>query len=1001
MSATGRLQWLAGGGEMAALVASKDWSNSPLGPIQSWPQSLRTTVSLCLGSNFPINIIWGPGHNQIYNDGYRVVCGAVHPRAMGEDYRVTWASAWPAVGEAFERALAGETSYLENQRMFLERNGYHEETFFTFSLSPIRDESGKVAGLFHPVTETTATMLAERRTRALREIADGAGRASGLGNACELLLATLCEHAFDLPFAALYLTSADGSHARLRGVCGREGGDAFTPEVIPLAGSGEARGRRWPLLESLSGGRAVLVDVRARFGDVAAYEYPEPVANAFVLPVHPGGVGQPLGYLVVGASPRLPLDEKYVGFFEMLGGATTAALGNVRAYEMERSRAEALAELDRAKTTFFSNVSHEFRTPLTLMLGPLEHMLAEGPGLTEAARRELEVVHRSALRLLKLVNALLDFSRIEAGRAEADLAPTDLANLTRDLASAFRSAVEQAGLRLIVDVAPLPATIPVDRDMWEKIVLNLLSNAFKFTQAGQIRVSLGTDDGFAVLAVSDTGIGIPADQVGRIFERFHRVQGASGRTHEGTGIGLALVKDLALLHGGSASVESTMGVGSTFTVRIPLTSARVTEARPSPAGPDPQRAETFVAEALRWQPPPSQPSPDEGQEADWPRVLLADDNADMRDYVRRLLVERGYRVTTASDGRAALDAAQEQRPDLVLSDVMMPVMDGAELVRRLRAHPSLRTLPVILLSARAGEEETAGGLELGADDYLTKPFSARELLARVRLQVTMSELRRRAAEQEARAEERERVAEDLRHTVQLRDEFLSLASHELNTPLTSLQLQVGAVRRAMGKSRSWDPEKMMARMGFIDRQVLRMARLVRGLLEVNRISRGRVELSLEPVDLRTVIEDVLADLEEDLARAGCRVETHFDGPAVGLWDRMRLEQILTNVVSNALKYGAARPVEIVAANSADGNAVVTVRDEGIGIAEEDRERIFERFERAVSSENYGGFGLGLWIAKVFAEAMGGRMHVESRVGQGSVFTLELPLQTLETHASAH
>src|SRR4051812_18368162 len=180
-----KLEWLAGGGEMANVIASIDWSRSPLGPIETWPQSLRTTVSLCLGSNFPINIIWGDGHNQIYNDGYRIVCGDVHPRAMGEDYRVTWASAWPAIGEPFERALAGETSYLENQRMFLERNGYPEETFFTFSLSPIRDESGKVVGLFHPVTETTATMLGERRTRALRDIADAAGNALALEAACE------------------------------------------------------------------------------------------------------------------------------------------------------------------------------------------------------------------------------------------------------------------------------------------------------------------------------------------------------------------------------------------------------------------------------------------------------------------------------------------------------------------------------------------------------------------------------------------------------------------------------------------------------------------------------------------------------------------------------------------------------------------------------------------------------------------------------------------------
>src|SRR5215212_3927103 len=205
--------WLVGGGEMGKVIRSMDWTETPLGPIEAWPQSLRTTVSLCLASNFPINIIWGEGHNQIYNDGYRGVCGAAHPRAMGEDYRVTWASAWPAVGEPFERALAGETSFLENQRMFLERNGYAEETFFTFSFSPVRDETGGVGGLFHPVTETTAAMLAQRRTRALRDLASQTGDATTPRDVLARAGAALAAYEFDLPLVLLY--EVDGDDARL------------------------------------------------------------------------------------------------------------------------------------------------------------------------------------------------------------------------------------------------------------------------------------------------------------------------------------------------------------------------------------------------------------------------------------------------------------------------------------------------------------------------------------------------------------------------------------------------------------------------------------------------------------------------------------------------------------------------------------------------------------------------------------------------------------------
>src|SRR5712664_4024764 len=185
--------WLVGGGEMGRVVRSKDWSKTPLGPIESWPQSLRTTVSLCLASNFPISLAWGPRHVQIYNDGYWPICGGKHPHSMGQDFSECWASAWPAIGEAFERALAGETSYLENQRMFLDRNGYLEETFFTFSFSPIRDETGGVGGLFHPVTETTSRMLSERRTR-LRDLAARAGKAQTMEEACTLAAQTLAEY---------------------------------------------------------------------------------------------------------------------------------------------------------------------------------------------------------------------------------------------------------------------------------------------------------------------------------------------------------------------------------------------------------------------------------------------------------------------------------------------------------------------------------------------------------------------------------------------------------------------------------------------------------------------------------------------------------------------------------------------------------------------------------------------------------------------------------------
>jgi len=432
--------------------------------------------------------------------------------------------------------------------------------------------------------------------------------------------------------------------------------------------------------------------------------------------------------------------------------------------EIARQREE-LAKLDVLKTQFFTNISHEFRTPLTLMLGPIEDALANAHGiLPPGAAADLATSHRNALRLLKLVNTMLDFSRIEAGRMQASYQPTDLAALTTDLASNFRSVCEKAGVRLMVDCPPLSTAhnigepAYVDRDMWEKVVLNLLSNAFKFTLQGEIAVRLETLESHARLTVRDTGVGIPAEELPHMFERFHRIEHRRGRTHEGTGIGLALVQELVKLHGGTISVESKVDQGSTFTVTIPLGKSHLDPNRIGAASSLPSTAvnyTAFVEEALRWLPDDpipeldrqpfageALPYPDPGKSGR-PRVLWADDNADMRAYVSRLLSGR-FEVHAVSDGQAALDAARTHPPDLVLSDVMMPKLDGFGLLRALRADPALCDIPIILLSARAGEESRIEGFEAGADDYMVKPFSAREVVTRVETHIKVSRMRRDA-----------------------------------------------------------------------------------------------------------------------------------------------------------------------------------------------------------------------------------------------------------------
>ena len=386
------------------------------------------------------------------------------------------------------------------------------------------------------------------------------------------------------------------------------------------------------------------------------------------------------------------------------------------------------------------------------MLSPIEELLRRPGLLSEEGRALLRVADRNALRLLRLVNALLDFSRIEAGRMTARYEATDIAALTADLASNFRSAIEGAGLKFIVDCAPLTAPAFIDRDMWEKIVLNLLSNAFKYTFTGHVAVRLRpVGDSRVELAIEDTGAGIPKAELPRLFERFHRVEGARGRSHEGTGIGLALVQELARLHGGEVKVRSVEGAGSTFLVTIPTGAAQLSSgaiAAENGTQEKSNRARAFVQDMLHWDLGPLPVAAPgsalfaETEAGRGRRVIVADDNADMRAYIQRLLQAQGYEVEVAVDGQAALAAAIRQQPDLILSDVMMPGMDGFALIRELRELRQTRETPVILVSARAGEEAKIEGLEAGADDYVVKPFSARELYARVASAIQLAELRR-------------------------------------------------------------------------------------------------------------------------------------------------------------------------------------------------------------------------------------------------------------------
>jgi signal transduction histidine kinase len=721
----------SGGGAAGELMRSLDWSRTPLGPVDRWPQSLRTSVSICLSSRFPILIWWGPELVKLYNAAYREILRAKHPAAMGARGRDVWPEIWHIIGPMLSSVMErGESTWSENIMLPLERKGFAEECYFTFSYSPIRDESGDVGGVFTAVTETTQQVLSERRLRTLRDLGALSARAQSEVEASRELVEILGSNKADVPDCALL--GLDGARS------------AFDPA------------RSYGLPADPSG--ALLSAVKASLEGVDLGVTRNPWGEgggewALVLPLPAPGQDSAL---VIALSPMLPVDEAYRGFLRTVGDQAGAVLANARALESERRRAEALAEIDRAKTAFFSNISHEFRTPLTLMTGPLSDLLDGAHGaLGGPQRQQLELVERNALRLMKLVNMLLDFARIEAGRAEAAYEPTDLAALTSDLASSFRASVERAGLRFEVACEVPPEPIFVDREMWEKIVLNLLSNAFKFTFEGGISLSLRAADHEVILEVRDSGTGIPESEIPRLFERFHRVQGARSRTYEGSGIGLALVSELVGMHGGRIAVVSRVGEGTSFAVHIPRGRAHLPPERIGAGRRLPSTgiaASAYVQEAMRWLPDGGKTVAEAGVVTARPgaRILVADDNADMREYVTHVLAPR-WNVEAVADGAAALAAARRSRPDLILTDVMMPGLDGFGLLREIRKDRDLTAVPVIMLSARAGEEARIDGLEAGADDYVVKPFVARELLARVSTHLQL------AGAREAAVRERERM----------------------------------------------------------------------------------------------------------------------------------------------------------------------------------------------------------------------------------------------------
>jgi PAS domain S-box-containing protein len=739
------LKFLSGGGEMATRIREFDWTHTSLGEPDQWPESLKNVLGLMLANRFPMLLWWGPDYVQFYNDPYIPIPGLKHPKALGQTGRECWQEIWDVIGPLVDTPFkGGPASWMDDILLKLNRNNFVEETHFiiAYSAMPDANTASGIGGVLATVNEITQEIFGKRQMETLRKLGKGISTTLSVDEVYAQGTAVLQENPVDIPFALVHKIDNDGTVATLAAAAGIGLDHPSFKDEVNLHNPGED----WEMFARTVNENTILVSKDQRsWRDLPAGAWDIP-PNCFAhLPIKAGKRKHPAAVVTIALNPYRKFDDGYKNFLHLIADQVSFGVSNAITYEEEKKRAKVLEELDRAKTIFFSNISHEFRTPLTLMLGTIEEGLND-PQTVPANTERMSVAHRNAMRLLKLVNSLLDFSRIESGRQKATYELTDIASLTENLVGNFRSILEKAGLELHVKLDRPIRPVFLDRQMWERIVFNLLSNAFKYTLKGSITVSVSSVGDRALLQVKDTGIGIPEMELPRMFERFHRVENAMGRTYEGTGIGLSLTKELVQLHGGTISVESIEGKGSTFSVSIPfgrehLPSTQVSEHEQELMNPV---SDIFIEEARSMM--PKTPAPHDAKSANGRTgapVLVVDDNADMRQHIQSLLAKH-YGVITAANGKEALDVIDLRKPALVLSDIMMPVMDGIELLKEIKNTKKHAHIPVILLTARAGEESKIEGLEMGADDYLVKPFSSIELISRIRAQISMSEKRKEA-----------------------------------------------------------------------------------------------------------------------------------------------------------------------------------------------------------------------------------------------------------------
>jgi signal transduction histidine kinase len=979
------------------LLRRIDWAKTSIGTPDKWPGTWRAALRMCLDSFVPMVVLLGDEFLMVYNDACVPVVGGKHPRCLGRPAPREWPEIWSSIIEPMVTRVksTGQPEGSDDLYLPLERNGYPEETHMAFAVSSIREDDGSPTALLVTLRETTERVLVARLVDCLDALSTRCFQAETPEEACRIAADVMNGYPRDLPFTLVYLVERDGKSAKLAAHSGLvSGSEAIAPEVVSLSdGSGDAHWNiaRAVLYQEVSETKGVRERIAPHLRDPSFAPH---VALTVPLADPSGGVS---AVVVMGINPMRPVPEGQ-RLSRAVASRLTTTIVSAKVKQQTRERAEALAALDRAKTLFLSDVSHEFRTPLTLLLSPLDDVLSRR-GVKAADRELLQTARRAATRLLKLVQSMLDFSRVEAGRMQVAFEPVDLAGETADVVSLFRSTFERAKVRLVVDCPELPEAVFVDRDMWEKIVLNLVSNAFKFTLAGEVRVKLTLQGEWVELEVRDTGCGIGPQDLPRVFERFHRGKTTHARTAEGSGIGLSLIHELVKLHGGTIDVQSAVDKGTAVTVRM----KRGTGHLPTEQASIPRRtdiatsAAPYIEEVSGWVEKEEGGTrtrdrssssgnnrnartavPVESSE----RILVVDDNADMRRYLRRILAQH-WKVETASDGMSALAKVRKAVPDLIVADLMMPGLDGLGLLGALRDDPLSADVPVMVLSARANEDASIDALSAGADDYLPKPFNARELLARVAVQLARGRLRR--AERAARE-----VAEK---SSVMKDELVLMLSSSLRNPLNVMVSTI-----ALLKDQSFGTEEARRALEVIRASTREQHRLIDEVHDLSCITAGCFSIEKQPVASLSALVHGEVDAARPVANARrVRVESFIDSSAGAFeGDAARMRQVVHNLIAHGLACTQAGGNVLVECHGRGGFAEIVVRDNGSGISAETLAHIFDTTWQMNHARADGtraaGVWLGLAVAHRIVEMHGGRIFASSDgQGMGAVFTVRLPL----------